>query len=192
MEASEKIKSIIRQAGYESQAISEKVKRMALPENVKSWVDEAINFANNLPDDLEQKKIILRYASFAGNSINDEQKLKKYLHQIQNHIDNVKHDTNLMKQYLGAKKGGSQPKHKKWADIVCKWLLENFDQLTENQLWEQIPDSNEEVELEIDDSYFIFYKDGDDLVKTQHGLEDKLKKSTFFKNYYRKAKSSGK
>ena len=192
MEASEKIRSKIRQASFESQAIYEKVKRMALPDNVKSWIDDANNFANNLPDNLEQKKFILRYASFAVNSLGNEQKLKEYLFQIKNNIDNAKHDISLMKQYSGAKKGGSRSKHKVWADLVSDWLLENFDHLTESQVWDQIPDSTNQQESEDEYDYFKFYKDGDDLVKTQHGLEDKLKKSTFFKNYYRKAKLSGK
>lgn len=192
MEASEKIRSKIRQASFESQAIYEKVKRMDLPDNVKSWIDDANNFANNLPDNLEQKKFILRYASFAVNSLGNEQKLKEYLFQIKNNIDNAKHDISLMKQYSGAKKGGSRSKHKVWADLVSDWLLENFDHLTESQVWDQIPDSTNQQESEDEYDYFKFYKDGDDLVKTQHGLEDKLKKSTFFKNYYRKAKLSGK
>ena len=192
MEVSEKIRSKIRQASFESQAIYEKVKRMDLPDNVKSWIDDANSFANNLPDNLEQKKFILRYASFAVNSLGNEQKLKEYLYQIKNNIVNAKHDISLMKQYSGAKKGGSRSKHKVWADLVSDWLLENFDHLTESQVWNQIPDSINQQESEDEYDYFKFYKDGDDLVKTQHGLEDKLKKSTFFKNYYRKAKLSGK
>ena len=184
MEASEKIRSKIRQASFESQAIYEKVKRMDLPDNVKSWIDDANSFANNLPDNLEQKKFILRYASFAVNSLGNEQKLKEYLYQIKNNIVNAKHDISLMKQYSGAKKGGSRSKHKVWADLVSDWLLENVDHLTESQVWDQIPDSTNQQESEDEYDYFKFYKDGDDLVKTQHGLEDKLKKSTFFKNYY--------
>lgn len=192
MEKNNKTKSSLKQASYESQAITEKVRWMSLPKDVRFWIHEAINFANKLPDDLEQKNFILRFASFALSSIGNEQKLKEYLYQIQNNIDNAKHDISLMKQESGAKKGGSRSKHKVWADIVAEWLLEDFPNLTEKEIWEKIPDSIQPKELEDEYDDFMVYKDGDDLIKTQQGIDKKLKKSTFFKNYYRKIKSSRK
>lgn len=197
MEKNEKIKSTIKQAGYESQAIHEKVKHISVPENIEDWINEAIKYAKSLPDKIDSKpfickEFILRYTTFSLKSLNHEQKLKEYLYHIENNIENAKHDLCLMKQHTGAKKGGSQTKHKEWADIVAEWLLDNHPNLTENEVWKKLPDSTIEQNLEDDKFDFIFYKDGDDLVKTENGIESKLKKSTFFKNYYRKAKLSGK
>jgi hypothetical protein len=181
MEKDKKIKSVIRQAAYESQAISEKVKRMQLPNNVESWISDAIDFANNLPDTLNQKPFILRHASFALDSINNEQKLKEHLFHIENNIDNAEHDLSLMKQYSGSKTGGSAEKVRYWAKSIADYLLNEYPKMTKDEIWDQIQESAGAEELEFEG--FLYYRDGDDLVKTQHGIEKKLKKSTFFKNY---------
>jgi hypothetical protein len=187
MEKHAKIKSIIKLAGYESQTIHEKVKHMSVPENVEIWINEAIQYAESLPDKIDSKPFILRYAAFAIKHLNEEQRLKEYLYHIQNNIENAKHDLSLLKQHTGAKNGGLRTKHKQWADIVAEWLLNNNPNLTENEVWKKIPDSTTNQSLYDDIGDFTFYRDGDDLVKTQQGIEKKLKKSTFFKNYYRKA-----
>jgi vancomycin resistance protein YoaR len=161
MEFYKKIKSDIRRAGYESQSISEKVKFMKLPDDVRAWLDDAVKFANELPDETHQK-MILRYVSFAERSINNEQKLKEYLYQIENSINNVKHDRKIMRQDFGAIKGGSQSKHKLWVDIVARWLLENYPNQTEDNVWERLPNQYSEERLD-EDEYcdFIFYRDGE-------------------------------
>lgn len=112
MEIYKKIKADIRRAGFESQAISEKVKLMKLPEDVRAWLDDAVKFANDLPGETKMQNIILRYISFAQSSINDEQKLKEYLYHIEKNINNAKDDIKLMKQNSGAKNVAHQSKRK--------------------------------------------------------------------------------
>ena len=184
MEVSEKIRSKIRQASFESQALSEKVKRMTLPENVEQWLDDAFCFAQGLVNEQVQKPIILRYVSFAKHAFNNEQLLKTYLYQIQMNIEYTKHDLGLQKQASGSKTGGEKVKRREWADQIADWLIEKYPTLKQNEVWLKIPDSTAAQLL--DDEGFHFYRDGDDLVKTENKHENKLKKSTFFKNYFKK------
>jgi len=94
---------------------------------------------------------------------------------------------------LTGKLGGSSPKRRLWAELLASELRKTLPS-TEEEAWLQIPESTEPWEIEDVDFDYLIYRDGCDLIAIEEPsrLEKKLKKSTFFKNYYRKTKNKAK
>lgn len=83
--------------------------------------------------------------------------------------------------------GGSKPKRRLWAEEVAEYLKERYQKLKKEDVWEKIPQSFEPLEIKTDEvDYDYAYRDGEYLVGENSETEKvtKIKKSTFFKNYY--------
>lgn len=101
-------------------------------------------------------------------------------------------------------KGGSARKRKGWAELTAAKLREEAQGCTEDEAWGLLPGSRypdkelEPWEFELDGEFDVeVYQDGDKLVAVNPATKapigkGELKKSTFFKEYYRKAIKGGK
>ena len=91
------------------------------------------------------------------------------------------------------RRGGSVSKRSQWAQEVAEVLVQ-LQPKTEADAWAHLQVSSNPLEIEIGGDCFEVYVDGDSLCAEIAGKPSPrpIKKSTFFKNYYRPAKNSGK
>lgn len=99
------------------------------------------------------------------------------------------HTARTEKQKADGAKGGRASKRAAWADEVANRLAAG-DHATEDIAWLALPDSATAWEIETKHADFVVYAENDEVVAVDatSQKESKLKKSTFLKNYYRKAK----
>lgn len=94
---------------------------------------------------------------------------------------------------LGNSLGGKASKKRFWAiEAAARILKEN--PATESEAWKALPMSANPWEFEVEGAPFEVYVDGDQLigVDCDFAKDSSIKKSTFFKEYYRPQKKRGK
>ena len=89
-------------------------------------------------------------------------------------------------------RGGSAKKRRAWAEETARKLAENARGVSENEAWKRLPEPSMAWELEMLEADFVVYKDGDQLHAVYVPERDcnpaPLKRSTFLRNYFRKAR----
>jgi hypothetical protein len=123
---SEDLKSIVRQISYRVQYLQEEASRLILPDDIPSHINEGLQRANELSDELPQKQEIIKDLKVALNDyrLNDMQQVRLGILRAIKRLDDARH----YKWVLGAKKKYGQnaerlrainektvkPKHEKW------------------------------------------------------------------------------
>lgn len=204
---SDKIITAIKKAGYEVQALQEEARLLVLPDNPTAWLDQCEQDISAQPDDLPQKDHILRQIGSARRSLakGDEPGFRLCLLRIRKNFENARHDLWVIgienrkkKELKGSRNGGLRSKRKPWAEAAAAAMMEIANGCTERQAWEKIPSELKPWEFELDGEFDAeVYRDGTKLVAVNSVTKQpigkgELAKSTFFKNYYRPAKNSGK
>lgn len=101
------------------------------------------------------------------------------------------------KEREGGRKGGLACKRKLWAEKTAARMVKEMKGCTEDQAWEKIPSSSKPWVFEFREFDVEVYRDGDKLMAENSATQipigkGELKKSSFFKQYYKPAKNSGK
>lgn len=94
-------------AADERQREKRRASRMTLPEDPEKWVREYRDYADQLPEHLPQKDVMLRHAELALARLadGDEDEAKFYMLQLQENWNNAEHDRwveGVEKQYRHA------------------------------------------------------------------------------------------
>lgn len=99
------------------------------------------------------------------------------------------HTAQTEKQKAYGAKGGRTAKLRVWAVEVANKLAKG-NHATDDIAWLALPDSATAWEIETKHADFVVYAENDEVIAVDDASkkESKLKKSTFLKNYYRKAK----
>jgi len=212
----DKIKSKLRAAAHGANYIQEESKHMPLPENIEEWLSKQDIYASTLPSELEeQKRLIKRYIQIISGALkrNDDSTLRRFIYLLLKELD-IAHENEgilsrnvrMTKEKAGSSKGGKANKRKEWAENLATQLVdENYK--TQQIAWDAIPDSSIPFEIETDHACFNVYKEGagagsqekviaietsDISTVSSKRFTSSLNKSTFLKEYYGKAKNSGK
>ena len=185
-------------ADSELKTVYLKAQKMTLPDDplaeLQKFEAEALSWPDN-PEKLPQKSEILshirRAARFLKESDTPRMKLEIYRMLMKRE---AAAENYLLSAHFG-KNGGSSAKVKEWAHEAARLLREDIAGMgmTENEAWEHMPDGTTFEEVELPDLTCDVYRDGEKLcaVSPTGKMIGELTKSTFLKEYYRPAKSSG-
>ena len=97
------------------------------------------------------------------------------------------------KHRADAARGGSAPKRQEWAEEIAQRLAKRAQGLSENGAWEKLPAESFEAWSVGQDDEFAVYREGD-MLRADPDLPSirtprPLKRSTFMKQYFRKARA---
>jgi len=195
----EKIKDILRAADFAARAEQLHSKYVPIPDDPAAWLDEVVQYAAHLPDEIPQKEYLQRYAQIAKAALadGDDTTFRRFMLKISRQYDDAPFNEMRMrvrdrsiKEKVGGVKGGSKNKRREWAELMADELAGNG--YTENQAWNAVPDSDHAFEAETDKAEYRVYADGEKIVALDVNTQDEqtLTRSTFIKNYYRPARKN--
>lgn len=208
----QRLKDMLNKAYHEGQALQHRAQVAVpnLPEDpiavLDNWEREVLEWEDR--EDIPQKAEVLRQIRYARKAVsdNDDGELKYRLFLMVKNNENYQHDLREIslaqreiKESRGGAKGGAAPKRKPWAELAAEKLADvaASKHFTEEQAWKYLAEQAESHDpwtLEKGLEEWEFYCDGSKVFAKYADGESRtetLKKSSFLKNYYRKAKKGG-